>query len=39
MKDNKSIGYRAGYMFGVTVCSCASIAIIALTVRFLMWLF
>lgn len=31
--------YRLGYGLGTTICVCAIIAIIALTVKLLLWLF
>lgn len=36
MKDK---AYKAGYIFGLTVCSCATIAIAALTIKLITWLF
>ena len=35
----KKKGYASGYILGVTLCTCATVAIIAFTIKLLLWLF
>lgn len=38
--DNKhSFGYKLGYFFGVIVLTCLMAVMVALTIKFLYWLF
>lgn len=39
MKDKKPLAYYFGYAFGIVCITCATIAVISLTAKFLMWLF
>lgn len=40
MEDKKkTLTYKIGYAAGVIVVSCLTIAVIAVTIRFIMWLF
>lgn len=38
-KDIKDKSYKSGYYLGLIICACSSIAIIALTIKLLMWVF
>lgn len=37
--DSKTLAYKIGYIFASVIIACLTISIIALTVKFLFWLF
>ena len=37
--ETKSLGYKVGYIIGSTIGACVTVILIALTVKFIMWLF
>lgn len=37
--DTESIGFKLGYLTGVVIYACVIAAIVALTIRFILWLF
>lgn len=38
-KAENSVGYTLGYIFGAVCMVCATVAVVALTVKFMTWLF
>ena len=40
MNDNKNNwGYKLGYALGAVLCGCIAIALIAITIKFIFWIF
>lgn len=39
MEVKKSVAQKAGYLFGVVLVGCCTSVVIALTAKFIMWLF
>lgn len=39
MEVKKSVAQKAGYLFGVVLVGCMTSVVIALTAKFIMWLF
>lgn len=39
MEEKKTMAQKAGYLFGVVMVGCFTSVVIALTAKFIMWLF
>ena len=37
--ESKSLGYKIGEVVGATLCLCATAVVVALTTKFIFWLF
>lgn len=37
--NKKSLGYKVGYIFGLILVACVTAVLIALTAKFIFWLF
>ena len=39
MDNNQTFGYKVGYLIGCIACACTIAVMLALTVKFITWLF